>query len=46
MEENKSTAIIQEKTDVLNDCIGNMAVGVVKYVLPQGVLCELIREER
>ena len=29
----------------LYDRIGDTAKGVVKYVLPQGVLCELVREE-
>ena len=29
----------------LYDRIGDVAVGVVKYVLPQGVLCELVYEE-
>ena len=28
----------------LYDRIGDKAVGVVKYVLPQGVLCELVLE--
>lgn len=28
----------------LYDRIGNTAVGVVKYVLPQGILCELVQE--
>lgn len=27
------------------DRIGETAIGVVKYILPQGVLCELILEE-
>ena len=29
----------------LYDRIGNTAVGVVRYVLPQGVLCELVLEK-
>lgn len=29
----------------LYDRIGDTAKGVVKYVLPQGVLCVLVREE-
>lgn len=29
----------------LYDRIGETAIGVVKYVLPQGVLCELVMEE-
>ena len=28
------------------DRIGDTAVGIVKYVLPQGVLCELIQENK
>ena len=27
------------------DRIGDTAVGIVKYVLPQGVLCELVLEK-
>lgn len=30
----------------LYDKIGDKASGVIKYVLPQGVLCELVSEER
>lgn len=29
----------------LYDRIGESAKGIVKYVLPQGVLCELLLEE-
>lgn len=29
----------------LYDRIGDTAVGVVKYVLPKGILCELVTEE-
>ena len=28
------------------DRIGDTAVGIVKYVLPQGILCELIQENK
>ena len=28
------------------DRIGDMAAGIVKYVLPEGVLCELIQENK
>lgn len=27
------------------DRIGETAIGIVKYILPQGVLCELVVEE-
>ncbi|MBE5866119.1 MAG: DNA-binding protein [Lachnospiraceae bacterium] len=30
----------------LYDRIGDTAAGVVKYVLPKGILCELVTEER
>ena len=30
----------------LYDSIGDTATGVVKYVLPKGILCELVTEER
>ena len=30
----------------LYDKIGDTAQGIVKYVLPQGILCELIRNEK
>ena len=28
------------------DCIGDTAKGIVKYVLPQGILCELVLESK
>ena len=45
---NKKTFTVQGESmsaGRLYDRIGDMAKGVVKYVLPQGVLCELVKEE-